>query len=393
MKHHILVINCGSSSLKFALIDTQERKTCLKGLAERLGQPGAVLTVKDESGKQEINLEGGGHETAMFSVLEALSARQLTQSISAVGHRVVHGGEHFKSSIRISDEVTHAIESCARLAPLHNPANLVGIRSAMNCLPDLPHVAVFDTAFHQTMPEAAFLYPIPLELYQTHGVRRYGFHGTSHRYVSQRAYQLLDLDPAQSAIITAHLGNGASACAILNGESVDTTMGLTPLEGLVMGTRSGDVDPGLFAFLADELGLGIKEITDLLNKKSGLLGLSHLSNDCRELQEAAKQGHMGAKVALEVFVHRLARQIAGLAANLPRLDALVFTGGIGENSAPIRAATLKHLAIFGFKVDEAANAACVAGQEGRITLPESPIAVVIDTDEELMIALDTLALL
>lgn len=275
---------------------------------------------------------------------------------------------------------------------LHNPANLLGIRVAKECFPTVPHVAVFDTAFHQTMPEHAYLYAVPMALYRDHGVRRYGFHGTSHRFVAAEAAQLLGRDLGQTALITAHLGNGASVAAVLNGHSLDTSMGLTPLEGLVMGTRSGDVDPGLLQFIADTENKTLAQVTDLLNKQSGLLGLSELSNDCRELQTAADAGHTGARVALAVFCYRLARHIAALTVALPRLDALVFTGGIGENAVKIRATVLGHLAVLGFTVDDTANAKCVGGQAGVITASTSRTALVVNTNEELLIARDTAAL-
>ena len=328
----------------------------------------------------------------MRVLVEVLQQRDLAHTVTAVGHRVVHGGEAFSASTRLDDTVLAAIAACSRLAPLHNPANLLGIRVAKECFPTVPHVAVFDTAFHQTMPEHAYLYAVPMALYRDHGVRRYGFHGTSHRFVAAEAAQLLGRDLGQTALITAHLGNGASVAAVLNGHSLDTSMGLTPLEGLVMGTRSGDVDPGLLQFIADTENKTLAQVTDLLNKQSGLLGLSELSNDCRELQTAADAGHTGARVALAVFCYRLARHIAALTVALPRLDALVFTGGIGENAVKIRATVLGHLAVLGFTVDDTANAKCVGGQAGVITASTSRTALVVNTNEELLIARDTAAL-
>ncbi len=392
MPKSILVINCGSSSLKFALIEPARQTTLLAGLAEKLGMADASMTIKADGGKTSQSLHGGSHAQAMEAILAELDRRELTGQVFAVGHRVVHGGDHFNASCLIDTEVESAIQGCVRLAPLHNPANLVGIRAARACLPSLPHVAVFDTAFHQTMPARAYLYAVPMSLYEKHAVRRYGFHGTSHRFVVQEAARLLGVDLADSGFVSAHLGNGASACAIVNGQSVDTTMGLTPLEGLVMGTRSGDIDPGLLTFIGDAVGASVPEVLDMLNKRSGLLGLSGLSNDMRELTEAAEQGHAGAQIAIEVFVHRLAKYIAAMITSLPKLDGVIFTGGIGENSAVIREKTLARLALLGFKLDSEANARCVRGEQGVITVAGSPRALVVDTNEELMIALDTLAL-
>lgn len=392
MQDSVLVINCGSSSLKFSLIHPASGEAVLSGLAEKLGHADASLTLRDATAKSVLSLAGGSHEAAMRVLVEVLQQRDLAHTVTAVGHRVVHGGEAFSASTRLDDTVLAAIAACSRLAPLHNPANLLGIRVAKECFPTVPHVAVFDTAFHQTMPEHAYLYAVPMALYRDHGVRRYGFHGTSHRFVAAEAAQLLGHDLGQTALITAHLGNGASVAAVLNGHSLDTSMGLTPLEGLVMGTRSGDVDPGLLQFIADTENKTLAQVTDLLNKQSGLLGLSELSNDCRELQTAADAGHTGARVALAVFCYRLARHIAALTVALPRLDALVFTGGIGENAVKIRATVLGHLAVLGFTVDDTANAKCVGGQAGVITASTSRTALVVNTNEELLIARDTAAL-
>jgi acetate kinase len=304
---------------------------------------------------------------------------------------VVHGGERFRASCPIDDSVIRSVEETSALAPLHNPANLTGIRAARAALPDLPHVAVFDTAFHQTMPPHAYRYAVPEALYREHGVRRYGFHGTSYRFVVGEAASRLDRPLDDCALLVAHLGNGCSAAAVLNGRSVDTTMGLTPLEGLVMGTRSGDVDPGLFEHLERETGRDVHATTRLLNAESGLRGLSGLSNDMRTLLDAANRGHEGARLAIEVFVHRLSKSLAGLSVSLPRVDGLVFTGGIGENAARIRADTLTRLSLLGFFVDETANAAHGEGRGGRITRPDSVPALVVRTNEELMIARDTAA--
>jgi len=392
MSNDILVINCGSSSLKFALINPQTQEALLTGLAEKLGHDDAYITAKYDGVKEVAELDEGNHAGAMHAIIGILKARNLFDQVAAVGHRVVHGGEKFKASTLIDDSVIAEIEACAKLAPLHNPANLLGIRTAMSCFPTLKQVVVFDTAFHQTMPEHAYLYAVPMALYREYGLRRYGFHGTSHRYVSAEAAKVLGLPLDNSAIVVAHLGNGASAAAILNGKSVDTTMGLTPLEGLVMGTRSGDIDPGAHAYIGAQLGLDLDGVTDLLNKQSGLLGLSELSNDCREIEDAAAEGHQGALLALNVFSYRLAKQIAALTVSLGRLDAVVFTGGIGENSSIIRAKVIEQLGFLGLTLDAAANDAAIRGKVGRISGASGPVALVVNTNEELMIALDTAAL-
>jgi acetate kinase len=388
MEKRVLVINSGSSSIKFSLIATGNKLIC-SGLAEKLGMEGSCLHTKFGGTKNTVPLPAGNHEAAMQAIFRFLKENDLLSNISAVGHRVVHGGEFFKSSTLVNDEVIAAIESCVPYAPLHNPANLAGIRAAVHAMPSLPQVAVFDTAFHQTLPRHAYRYALPEEWYTEFGVRRYGFHGTSHRFVSMQAAKFLNIPLEDSAFITAHLGNGASATAVLNGKSVDTSMGFTPLEGLVMGTRSGDIDPGLHAFIAGALRINVVEVENLLNKKSGLLGLSGLSADMRELQAAADNGHEGAKLAIEVFVFRLARYIAALSVSLPRIDALVFTGGIGENAFKVREKTLERLSVFGFRADVVANEAAVGGKAGLITLPGSRQAMVINTNEEWMIAVDT----
>jgi acetate kinase len=384
----VLVLNCGSSSLKFALIDPASRVTLLSGLAERLFEPEASLTVRDDDGKQTSKLETPGHEAALKGILKTLEARGIFD-ISSVGHRVVHGGERFKTAVRITPEVLEGIEACVPLAPLHNPANLLGIYGAIESFPNLEQVAVFDTAFHQTMPERAYRYAIPNQLYLEHGVRRYGFHGTSHQFVTAQAAKILGVPLERSAFVSAHLGNGCSLAAVLNGHSVDTSMGLTPLEGLVMGTRSGDVDPGLHGFLGTQLGWNLEKITSVLNRESGLLGLSGLSNDCRELEAAAQNGHEGAQLALEVFCYRLAKGIAAMSVALGKLDALIFTGGIGENSVFVRAKTLESLGILGLHLDAPRNALAVGGKSGKISEDGRTVALVVPTNEELMIALET----
>lgn len=389
---HILVINCGSSSLKFALISGRTEARLITGLAERLGSPEATLSWKTPTQSGEQTIARAGHQRAMEQIMALLEAQQLLdEPLTAVGHRVVHGGEKFSASTIITAEVLAAIEACNSLAPLHNPANVLGIKTAQTLFPDTPQVAVFDTAFHQTLPSHAYLYAIPYELYEEQAVRRYGFHGTSHRYVTQKAAELLDQPYNELALISAHLGNGCSATAVLDGRSIDTTLGLTPLEGLVMGTRSGDVDPSLHQFLRDTVGYDLDQTTTMLNKQSGLLGLSGLSNDMRTLIEAAANGHERAQIALNVFVYRLAKALGALAVPLGRIDALIFTGGIGEHAALIRQWVVEQLTIFGFELDKSLNKIHGQGNNGIITAPNSPVAMVIPTDEEVMIARDSLA--
>jgi acetate kinase len=385
----ILVINCGSSSLKFALQEIDAREPLLSGLAECLGLHDSRITVKSAEGKTTESLDGGSHAAAMEVLTRHLQERDLLDKVAAIGHRIVHGGERFHASTLVTDEVLADIEACCELAPLHNPGHLIGIRAALAAFPGLPQVTVFDTAFHQTMPPAAFRYAVPKRFYTDYGVRRYGMHGTSCRYVALESVRMLELDPADHGIIIAHLGNGASATAVKNGQCVDTTMGMTPLEGLIMGTRSGDIDPAAVTYIARRENLDLDGIDHLLNKQSGLLGISGLSSDCRALEEAAAAGNPDARLALEMFAHRLARLVGGLATSLDRFDALIFTGGIGENSALVRRLTLEHLRIFGFHIDDMANEHAVRGQAGVITQPNGPTAAVINTNEECMIARDT----
>ncbi|MCE1236045.1 MAG: acetate kinase [Hyphomicrobiales bacterium] len=388
----VLVVNSGSSSLKFTVLPCDGGEALVSGLAERLGSPEARLVLKRNGDKTVVDVPDADHSVALYRIFAHLDGDGLLDRIGAVGHRVVHGGERFSESVRLDEAVIADIEAVSALAPLHNPANLVGIRACLAALPEVPQIAVFDTAFHQTMPPAAWAYAVPDAWRRDHGVRRYGFHGTSHRHVSAEAARVLGLPAEDHGLVVAHLGNGASATAILNGRSVDTTMGLTPLEGLVMGTRSGDIDVGVVTHVAAVTGKSLAEIETILNKESGLLGLSGLSNDCRTLEAAAAEGHAGAELALEVFVHRLARHIGGLATSLPRLDALVFTGGIGENSARIRAMTLARLRVFGFELDAEANAATFGGRLGRISRGAGPVALVVPTDEEGLIARDAVRL-
>ena len=389
----ILVVNCGSSSLKFAVIDPHTRSELVSGLAQRLGAAEASITWKDASGKkQEDAVPGADHAKAMRVVVAGLNTRGLAASLAGIGHRVVHGGQLFSASVLIDDAVVKGVEACVPLGPLHNPPNLLGIRICQELFPGLRQVAVFDTAFHQSMPRQAYLYAVPYAWYEGHAVRKYGFHGTSHRFVSARTVELLGLKPTDHALIVAHLGNGCSATAVRNGRSVDTTMGLTPLEGLVMGTRSGDLDPAIVAFMGERLKCDAAKVTDLLNKQSGLLGLSGVSNDMRTLLAASAQGNDRATLAVEVFCYRLAKQIAALAVPLGRLDALAFTGGIGENSTPVRATVIEHLRVLGFALDAGRNAVNGRDSKGRITTDASVTALVVPTNEELVIALDTAGL-
>ncbi|WP_105189554.1 acetate kinase [Pseudoalteromonas sp. T1lg48] len=387
---HVLVLNCGSSSLKFAVIDASSGDELLSGLAERLHNDDATLKYKFAGNKEQNALASGAdHKIAIDALVALIHQYDLAKDLIAVGHRVVHGGEQFTGSQVITPDVLDAITQTAQLAPLHNPANLTGIKAAQTAFPELVQVAVFDTAFHQSMPKHAFLYALPYSLYRDHGVRRYGFHGTSHHYVSTQAVEALGLAADNHRLITAHLGNGCSVCAIKNGASVDTSMGLTPLEGVVMGTRSGDIDPGLFDYLTSQLGYSVTEVNTMLNQQSGLLGISELSNDCRTIEEAYLKGHEQATLALDIFCYRLAKQIAAYLVPLNGLDALVFTGGIGENSDIIRAKVLEHLRFLGWQLDEKRNLAARFGKSGVITSDNSPItALVVPTNEEWMICQD-----
>lgn len=389
---NILVINCGSSSIKFALVNETQETFMLSGLAERLGSPEAVLHWQQGEQKDSLVLPGADHRLALSHLLPVVQ-QAAAGELHGIGHRVVHGGEHFSGASRLDATSLQAIRQVAPLAPLHNPANLQGIEAAMKLFPELVQVAVFDTAFHQSLPEHAYRYAVPQALYAEHGVRRYGFHGTSHHYVSRQAAQMSGLAYDASSWLVAHLGNGSSTCAVENGHSRDTSMGLTPLEGLVMGTRSGDVDPNLHSHLARTLGWSLERIDSMLNKDSGLLGLSGLSNDMRTLEQAREQGHAGATLAIEVFSYRLAKSLAAMSCALRRLDGLIFTGGIGENSALIRSKTVNHLSLLGLQLDAQANARCVRGVAGAIHADGHPRVLVVPTNEERQIALDTLALL
>ena len=391
MSKLILVLNCGSSSLKGAVLNSENGDVLLSCLGEKLNLADAYITFKVNGQKERVDLSATpNHTGAVGAMLEKLKAMGLESQIGAIGHRVVSGGEEYSESVLIDDSVMAAIEKCIPLAPLHNPANLLGIRAAQDIFKGLPNVAVFDTAFHQTMPEHAYMYAIPRKFYRELGLRRYGFHGTSYRFVAEEAANVLGADKNNLKLVIAHLGNGASITAVRNGKSMDTSMGLTPLEGLVMGTRSGDVDPSIFSFLADNLKLSTQQITDILNKESGLMGVSELSSDCRVIEEESLNGHEGAVLALEMFSYRLAKYVASMAVAAGGLDALVFTGGIGENSDVIREKVLNYCAFLGFSVDKDANTAARFGKAGVITAADSKVkAVVIPTNEELMIAQDT----
>ncbi|MCG9683220.1 acetate kinase [Vibrio sp. Isolate23] len=392
MSKLVLVLNCGSSSLKFAIVDAENGNEHLTGLAECLHLPEARIKWKLD-GKHEAQLgEGAAHDEALSFIVETILASkpELAEQLKAVGHRVVHGGEKFTQSALITDDVLKGIEDCATLAPLHNPAAIIGIKAAQKAFPSLPMSAVFDTAFHQSMPEEAYLYALPYNLYKEHGIRRYGMHGTSHLFIAREAAERLGKPANELNIINCHLGNGASVCAIKNGKSVDTSMGLTPLEGLVMGTRCGDIDPAIIFHLHDALGYSVEQINTMLTKESGLQGLTEVTSDCRFVEDNYGEKEEATR-AMDVFCHRLAKYVAGYTATLEgRLDAIVFTGGIGENSGPIREMVLNRLGVFGIEVDGEANLKARFGGEGTITTAESRIpAMVISTNEELVIAEDT----
>ena len=388
----ILVVNCGSSSLKFQLIDSKTEAVSASGLCERIGLDGALVYKKGEE-KIEREVDLPNHEVAIKTVLDILLDEKIgvlksLEEINAVGHRLVHGGEKFSSSVVITDEVIHAIESCNDLAPLHNPANLLGVRACQEVMPSVPNVAVFDTAFHQTMPKKAYLYGLPKEYYEKYGVRRYGFHGTSHSYVSDRLAELAGLDKSDSKVFVCHIGSGASISAIRDGKSVDTSMGMTPLEGLLMGTRSGDIDPAIIEYICKKEGISVEEMTEILNKKSGALGLSGVSNDYRDLIEAMENGDENAKNAIEVMVYRVLKYIGAYYVALGGADAIALTAGAGENNLLIRKMILDGLGAIG--VDKNAQWDSTMGEEMCLTTPESKVQVwVVPTNEELAIARET----
>ena len=395
VKMKILVVNCGSSTLKFQLIDSETEEVSASGLCERIGLGGSI-TYKKEGEKYQEEVPFPDHGVAIQKVLDTLLDGEIgvlksLSEINAIGHRLVHGGEKFASSVVIDEEVIKAIESCNDLAPLHNPANLLGVRACQKVMPGIPNVAVFDTAFHQTMPPKAYLYGLPKEYYKKYGVRRYGFHGTSHSFVAHRLAELAGLDIGNSKMIVCHIGSGASISAIKNGESIDTSMGMTPLEGLLMGTRSGDIDPAIIEFICSKEGISVGEMTDILNKKSGALGVSGVSSDFRDLIEEMENGNEDAKNAVDIMIYRIIKYIGAYFVALDGADAIALTAGIGENNAMVRERIMKGLAAIGVVPDLEANAE--SGREHILTKPESKVAVwVIPTNEELAIARETVRL-
>ena len=393
---NILVINCGSSSLKFQLIDSESEEVLAKGLCERIGLEGARMVYQPKEGEKQItNAEMENHKTAIELVLSSLVnpetgvIRDLSD-VGAVGHRIVHGGEKFAGSVRITEEVLQAIEECNDLAPLHNPANLIGIRACKEIMRDVPMVAVFDTAFHQTMPAKAYLYGLPYEYYTGYKVRRYGFHGTSHNYVSHKAAELLGRAYEETKTIVCHLGNGASICAVRNGASVDTSMGLTPLEGLIMGTRSGSIDPAIIEFICKKENLSVDEVMNILNKKSGVQGLSGIGSDYRDIIEEMNRGNEMAKLTMEVYCYNVAKYIGAYTAAMNGVDVIAFTAGVGENNPLIRRKVCEYFGYLGIEIDDVKNEK--RGEDLVISTPQSNVKVmVIATDEELKIARETLA--
>ncbi|MBM7644817.1 acetate kinase [Scopulibacillus daqui] len=390
----ILAINAGSSSLKFQLLEMPEEQVITKGLVERIGLPKSIFTIEANGEKQKEERDIPDHAEAVRILLDKLTTLGIIDSleeINGIGHRVVHGGEVFNDSVLITDEVLKAIEEVSDLAPLHNPANITGIKAFQKVLPNVPAVAVFDTAFHQTMPEKSFLYSLPYEYYEKYGIRKYGFHGTSHKYVTQRAAELLERPIEQLRLISCHLGNGASIAAVEGGKSIDTSMGFTPLAGVMMGTRSGNIDPALIPYIMEKTGKTAEEVINVLNKKSGLLGVSGFSSDLRDIEEEARQGNKRAELALESFAGRIHKYLGSYAAKMHGVDAIIFTAGIGENSDVVRAKVLKGLEFMGVYWDPALNE--VRGKEAFVNYPHSPVKVIIiPTNEEVMIARDTVRL-
>lgn len=393
----ILVLNCGSSSIKYALYDMADHSVITSGGIEKIGLPDSFITVKLNGEKHKMERPVAEHTAGVQWIFEVLTQGEYAvlkslDELDAVGHRMVHGGEKFNQSVLLTPEVMDAFAACNDLAPLHNPANIKGVNAVTALLPNIPQVGVFDTAFHQTMPDYAFMYALPYELYAKYGVRRYGFHGTSHRYVSQRVCEFLGVKPEGKKIITCHIGNGASIAAVKDGKCVDTSMGLTPLEGLIMGTRSGDIDAGAVTFLMDKLGLDTHGISNLLNKKSGLLGVSEGSSDFRDILAGIAAGNDKARLAKEMYCYRIKKYIGEYAAAMGGVDIILFTGGAGENQWEVREGATKGLEFMGVKLDEARNKACRA-TEAILSTDDSKVTVCcIPTDEELMIALDTLEL-
>ena len=395
---NILVLNCGSSSVKYKLIEIKANKVLAEGGIEKIGLPDAFIKFKFGNEKIQQDLDINDHVGAIKSILDNLTSKEYGcikdfKEIDAVGHRVVHGGEKFNKSVLINDEVIAKIKECYGIAPLHNPVNMAGIDAINEVLPEVPQVGVFDTAFHQTMPAKSYMYALPYKYYAEDGVRRYGFHGTSHRYVSQRVCEFLGVEPKGNKIITCHVGNGGSITAVKDGKSIDTSMGLTPTEGLMMGTRCGDVDPGALIFLMDKHNLSSKDMLNMVNKESGLAGISGVSSDMREITAAAKQGNEKAILSLEMYEQRITKYVGAFAAEMGGVDIIVFTGGVGEHQSSTRANVCNPLRFMGVEIDDAANDAN-NGDEGIISTPNSAVkVVVIPTDEEYMIAKDTEAII
>ena len=393
----ILVLNCGSSSIKYALYDMTDKSVITSGGIEKIGLPDSFIKIKYNGKKVQIDQPIAEHTAGVEFIFKCLTTGETAvlkslDEIDAVGHRMVHGGEKFNKSVILNDEVMNVFESCNDLAPLHNPANIKGVNAVKKFLPNVPQVGVFDTAFHQTMPDYAYMYALPYELYKEYGVRRYGFHGTSHRYVSQRVCEFLGVKPEGTKIITCHIGNGASISAVKDGKSVDTSMGLTPLEGLIMGTRSGDIDAGAVTFLMEKLGLDTTGISNLLNKQSGLAGISGGSSDFRDILTAIEAGNDRARLAKEMYTYRIRKYIGQYAAAMGGVDIILFTGGAGENQWEVREGATNGLEFLGVKIDKEKNHS-VRATEDIISTPDSKVTVcVIPTDEELMIASDTLSL-
>ncbi|MBR5511893.1 MAG: acetate kinase [Bacteroidaceae bacterium] len=391
----ILVLNCGSSSIKYQLFDMESKSVLAKGGIEKIGLEGSFLKLTQPDGeKVTLTKDIPEHTTGVRFIISVLTGEEYgviksINEIDAVGHRMVHGGEKFSSSVLLTDEVMKDFEACNDLAPLHNPANIKGVNAVKDIAPEMPQVGVFDTSFHQTLPDYAYIYGIPYELYEKYGIRRYGFHGTSHRYITKRVCEMLGVKPEEKKIITCHIGNGGSIAAVKNGKCVDTTMGLTPLEGLMMGTRSGDIDPGAIPFIMEKLQLDGKGLSDLLNKKSGVLGVSGVSSDMREVEAAAASGNKRAELANTIYFYRIKKYIGAYAAAMGGVDIIAFAGGVGENQYPCREAALEGLEFIGVELDKELNKKS-RGEEVVLSTPESKVKVVlVPTDEELMIASDT----
>ena len=396
----ILVLNCGSSSIKYKLFDMDKNDVIAQGGIEKIGMKGSFLKLTDVGGEKVIiEKEIPEHTCGVKFIFEVLTTGKYAVlkslcELNAVGHRMVHGGEKFNKSVLLTPEVLEAFAACNDLAPLHNPANLKGVNAVSELLPNIPQVGVFDTAFHQTMPDYAYLYAIPYELYQKYGVRRYGFHGTSHRFVSGEIFKYLNMPVEGSKVITCHIGNGGSITAVKEGKSVDTTMGLTPLEGIMMGTRSGDIDGGAVTFLMEKEGLDSTGMSNLLNKKSGLLGISGVSSDMREVTASMEAGNERAALAKKMYAYRIKKYIGAFAAAMGGVDVIIFTGGVGENRHEVREAVCENMEFLGIKLDKEQNAKIMFGKDGIISTADSKVKVVVlPTDEELMIAQDTLALI